>query len=117
MKNVKRLSLILLATTLLASCGHVEIPDIKIYSVAGDLQAGADFVHTGHDEIGEVSMHEIVKILEDGAIIMSSQDFKRNKTAIEQACYKLGKACSYEVRKAITDFNRRSDQLRKKAVR
>ena len=110
-KNVRKLLLSLLGIQLLNSCSHVTVPDIQLYSVAGDLQAGADFVYTGHDEVGEVSMHEIIAILEDGAVCMSSDDFKRNKTAIEQSCYKLGNACSYEVRQAISDFNRRSSQL------
>lgn len=82
---------------------------MDIYSIAGIIQAGADKVSTCSDETSEVSMSKIFDILEDGAIIIPSEDFKRNKTATEQACYALGSACSYEVRQAIQDFNRRTE--------
>lgn len=82
--------------------------------MAGDLQAGADWVSTCSDESGEISMHDLIEMLEDGAIIMSSPDFKSGKTETEQSCYKLGAMCSYEVRKSIQDFNRRTDKLRNK---
>lgn len=109
MRNVEKLSLSLFVGALLSSCASVQMPCMDVYSIAGIMQAGADKASTCSDETSEVSMHEIFKILEDGAIIIPSNDFKRNKTASEQACYKLGARCSYEVRQAIQDFNRRTD--------
>ncbi len=105
------LLLFLLAILALSGCTHVQFPDMRLYSVAGDLQAGADYVYTGHDEQGEVGMKELIDLLEDGAIIMSSEDFKRNKTATEQACIALGNQCSFEIRQALEDFNQRTYPL------
>lgn len=80
---------------------------MRVCSVAGTLMAGANCAFTGHDENIELSMSELIKFLEDGALIVSSEDYKRNKTAAEQACYKLGAACGFEVRKALEDADKR----------
>jgi hypothetical protein len=36
-----------------------------------------------------------------GAMCQSSDDWNAQKTALEQACRKLGKSCTYEARKAL----------------
>ncbi len=95
----------------LSGCSHVQFPDFKLYSVAGSVMAGADYAYTGHDETGEISMQELFKILEDGAIIMESKDFKRQKIASEQACVQLGAACSFEILQAIQKADERTSKL------
>jgi hypothetical protein len=79
----------------LSACS-VMVPDVKVCAVAGRLQAGADCAYTGHDETSEMDMAATVKMLEDGAIWMSAQDYMRLKTAIESMCYKMGSACEYQ---------------------
>jgi hypothetical protein len=88
---------------MLSACTSVQVPDVKIYAVAGRLQAGMDWAATGHEETGEITMGETIKFLEAGALCMSSPDYMRLKTAVEQLCYTAGGQCSYEVLKKTTD--------------
>lgn len=110
MKNVKSLWLSLLALTL-SSCSHTQFPDFPVFSVAGDLQAGADYTWVGHDEVGEISMQEVIDILEDGAIIIRSNDWKRQKAAGETACIALGSMCSQQVLESLRNADERSKRL------
>lgn len=84
---------------------------MRVCSVAGTLMAGANCAYTGEDTTEELSMAKLIELLEGGALIVSSEDYKRNKTAAEQACYKLGPACGFEVRKAIEDADKRIQQV------
>lgn len=108
--STKSRLLSLFAILALSSCA-VEFPDIKLYSVAGTLQAGADYAYTGHDETGEITMEELFHMLEDGAIIMVSEDYMKQKTAAEQACIKLGAGCSFEIKQALKDSDRRIQSI------
>jgi hypothetical protein len=87
---------------------------MRVHAVPGDLMAGANWAYTGHDETGEMSFREFIDFLEGGALCVSSEDYKRNKIATEQACYKLGAACGYEVRKTIADTDRRISEILEK---
>lgn len=89
----------------LSSC-RVSFPDVKICSVAGILMAGADCSFTGHSENSEMGAKEFIDWLENGAICMSSEDRAREKSAIEQACTKLGAGCSFEIRQMIQSIDK-----------
>lgn len=116
--SIKRLLLLLFALAGLESCA-VKFPDVKVYSVAGRLQAGMDWASTGHDETGEIGMADSIAFLETGALCMSSVDYLAQKNAIEEACYLLGPSCSYEVKSSIRSAGRRISVLmaRSKASR
>lgn len=104
--NTKLLCLSLFATALLPSCA-VKFPDVKVHTVAGRFQAGMNWAYTGHDETGEIDAQEALEFLEGGALCLSSQDYLAQKNAIEEACYKLGSACSFEVKQVIQDVDKR----------
>lgn len=93
------------------------MPDIRVYAVSGRLQAGMDWAQTGSSATGEISMAEAIKFLEGGALCMSSKDYKRQKTAIEEACYRLGDTCTYETKQAISKVNASIEALQIKAKR
>lgn len=99
--NTKLLSLSLFAIAALSGCNKVEFPDVKICAVAGILIAGMDCSHTGHKEDTEMNAAEMIKFLEAGAICMSPDDRKKEKNAIESACYELGKQCTFEIKQLI----------------
>lgn len=40
-----------------------------------------------------------------GAVMQSSEDYGKQKTALEEACRELGSRCSYEVQQAIAQMN------------
>lgn len=112
--NTKQLLLSLFAILALSACASIRYPDMKVYAVPGAIIAGANWSYTGHDETGEISFKELIELLEGGALIVSSEDYKRNKIASEQACYKLGAACGFEVRKTIADTDRRINKILEK---
>ena len=95
--------------TLLSSC-KVEFPDVQICSVAGIFAAGMDCSYTGHEENTEMDAKAMIEFLEDGAVCMSSEDRAREKTAVEQACVKLGSQCTFEIKQLISKM----DKVRKK---
>ena len=70
-----------------------------------------DCAQTGSDRTSEINMIEMVKFLEEGAICMSSEDYKRQKNAIEQACVQLGNACTFETKQAIKEVDTRVSSL------
>lgn len=92
----------LLCLTLLviaASC--VTVPNTRIYSVAGQLDAGMIGAETNTDWTGDLTLDETITFLEPaedraGAICMSAYDWNRMKTALEAACRSMGKKCKYE---------------------
>jgi hypothetical protein len=104
-KNTKLLLLSSFAIAGLSGC-KVTFPDVKLCSVAGIFAAGMDCSYTGHDENSEMTAKEMIDFLEAGAICMSSEDRKREKTAIEKACVKLGNGCSFEVKQLIQSMDR-----------
>lgn len=95
----------LISFALLTSCTHVQIPNVKVCAVAGVTAAGADCVHSLSDETEQLTLDQLIAMLEPqldpprgAAMIISSEDFTRLKTAMEQACAKL-KGCTKEVDK------------------
>lgn len=104
--RIKNLYLILSATAI-SSCASVTFPNARICSVAGRLQAGMDCAFTGSDKTQEMNMREAIDFLEAGALCMSSQDYLKQKNAIEKLCYDAGSKCSYETQKQIEKLNAR----------
>lgn len=93
----------LLCLTLLAIAGSscVTVPNSRIFTVAGKLDAGMVGAETNTDWTGDMTLDETISFLEPtdaraGAICMSAYDFNRLKTALEQACRAVGKKCKYE---------------------
>lgn len=96
------------ATAALNGCEKVEFPDVRLCSLAGVIAAGMDCSHTGHDEDSELDAKEMIDFLEGGAICMSAEDRKKEKTAAEQACVLLGSRCTFEMKKAISRMDARA---------
>lgn len=92
----------------MTGCRSVEFPDVKLCSVAGIFAAGMDCAQTGSGKTTEMNAKEMIDFLESGAICMSAADRKREKTAIEQACYLLKDRCTFEVQEMI----KRLDKVR-----
>lgn len=95
----------LLFVSLLSACTHVMVPNARICSVSGVMAAGADCGYTLTDKIERIDLDALIKLLEPdleaspphaGALIISADDFRRYKTALDQACSKL-KGCTHEV--------------------
>lgn len=104
MQFTKKLLLILCATTLLVSCKKVIVPDVKGCTVRGIFQAGANCSWTGHSEDTEITVIELIKMLEDGAIVMSSGDRIKEKNTMETLCYNAGDNCTYEMKQYIENM-------------
>lgn len=99
---MRNIFLLLFVTLALSACKRVLVPDVKICSVAGILAAGANCSSTGHDENSEMDVKELIDFFEDGAMCMSADDRRKEKTAIEQACYSLGDRCTFEMKQVIS---------------
>lgn len=116
MKNTKKLFLILFVCT--NSCA-VQVPNVRVCSVAGFFTAGADCAYTLSDNVEEMSAQEFVKFLEGDdshgpALCQSTEDYVKVKTALEQACYKLGNQCTYEIKQAFINVTARLEANRRK---
>ena len=107
--SIKNICLILCA---LGSSSCITVPNVKTCAVAGVLLAGADCAWTNTRTTSELSFNELIEMLEPklcefegcteraGAIFMSSEHYKRQKTALEKACKKLedmGSQCTLEL--------------------
>lgn len=117
----------------LVSCSAVQVRDTEICAVAGRMKAGADCVHTLTDEERSMSLDEFISFLEPqrevkdaktgkvtqeergAALCQSSKDFNANKTALEQACYLLKSACTFEIKTAIKKMSDNSASLIEKS--
>lgn len=69
--------------------------------MAGILAAGMNWAQTGSQETGEIDVKETIDFLEAGAICMSSEDRRKEKVAVEKACYLLKDRCTFEVIETI----------------
>ena len=86
---------------LISSC--VTIPNIRPCSVAGTMNAGASCAWTLSGEVERLNLDQLIDFIEPneerekgGAIIISARHWEKLKTAIEQACRKLGRKCKVE---------------------
>ncbi len=110
MKDIKLLwqsSFVILA---LSGCQTVTFPDVTNCSVAGIIAAGMDCAATGHDENTEMNVKQTIDFLEAGAICMSAEDRKKEKTAAERACVLLKDRCTFEMKQK----NSKMDAVKKR---
>lgn len=119
MNSIKKLYLILLGLILLVLSGCVTVPNTEVCTVAGVLSAGADCAMTLSSDTRQMTMDEFLEFLlpndkRGGAMCQSVEDWNKQKTALEQACDKLGKACSYDIREAINKVTKNIDKLQQK---
>lgn len=106
--------LCLLSSLAIAASGCVTtVPNIRVCTVAGNLEGGM-ICSDNHGQTSEMTAQETVEFLEPaveppraGAVCMTANDFGRMKTALEKACRRLGRKCSYEVRAALAQMGAR----------
>lgn len=128
-KNLAKLSLILAATTLLASCAEVKIRETRFCSVAGVLIAGMDCGYDLSDKTDSMTFDEMVEFLEPqperpdpkdpnkmlparaGAMCQPADDWNHKKTVLEQACKMLGKRCSWQLKEMIRKAGDRAKRV------
>ncbi len=114
----------LLVLALLSSC--ITIKDARLCSVAGVTSAGAICAHTNNDLTEDLTLAELLDMLEaqperecvpvkgmnvckeiqigdkiklparGAALIISSEDWAEKKTEMEITCRKMGNKCKYE---------------------
>ncbi len=108
----------LLFVILLSGCNTVEIKNVTLCAVAGKLSHGAICAESNTEKTYDLTLNEYIIFLEADeatkkgpALAMSSSDFTKMKTALEQACESLGSKCSYETQKVIETMEKMSVQL------
>lgn len=117
--------LLFLGSFILTLNGCVTVPNVRICTAAGDLTSGAICAETQTGKTSDMTLDQFIEFLEPqperpdpdhpgqtlpargGAICQSTDDFTREKTALEKACRELGSACSMEMRAAIQSLNLR----------
>ncbi|WP_374029783.1 hypothetical protein [Bdellovibrio bacteriovorus] len=126
----------LFALTLLVlpSCQTVTVPNTRVVAVAGELKAGAIWSETLSPKTGDMTLDEFIDFLEPqeeirtstgkviqpakgAAFCQSAEDWNKQKTALEKACRKLGKACSYEIKKTLEEVSQNLEELQLKAIK
>lgn len=105
-----------LCAFLLDGCGGIAIQNTRVCAVAGIMSAGADCAWTLSDDTEEMTLDEFITFLQPNeqrgsAVCQSAEDWNKNKTALEQACKKLGSFCTYEMRKQIKAAARRVNAI------
>lgn len=109
---------------LLSGC-TITLPDVKVCAVAGMMSAGSDCAYTISGETSSMDLNQWIEFLEPqvepargAAMCMSSSDFAKIKTVIEQACKKLGTSCTKEAKanlsRVSTIIDELQDRVRKK---
>jgi hypothetical protein len=85
------------------------------------MSAGADCAYTLSDKTESMTLDEFITFLEPqiqppkgAAVCMSSEDYSQIKTAIEQACKKLGTSCVTQLKETFQMTATRVDRLQKK---
>ena len=112
--NLKMLIKILflhLTALCLSNCA-TAIPDIEVCASGYSLEMGASCVSSLSDKTRELSGAEFMAYLEPSptkasALCMSSSDYSKLKTVIEQLCHKQGQKCTKAMKKALS----RLDQI------
>ena len=92
------------------------------------MSAGADCAYTISGETEAMDLNQWIEFLEPqvepargAAMCMSSENFARIKTVIEQACKKLGGACTKEAKENLsrvsTIIDGLQERVRKKKIK
>lgn len=94
------------------------MPDTEVCAVAGKMVLGADCANTLSDKKRSMTFEEFVEYLEPSdthgpALCQKTSDWNKLKTALEQACHKLGSQCTYEIQEAIAKAGERINSLAK----
>lgn len=115
---------------LLTSCNNVTVPDVKLCTVAGIIQGGADCNTTFSHVPSEMSQKELLEFLEPkyesidpkdpkkkipgraGAILISADDWTKVAIFFEQACRALGSRCTPEMLEKIANVKDVADKLK-----
>lgn len=101
-----------------ASSCSVTVPNVTVCGVAGSLNDGAMCAETLTSKTTDMTFVQFLEFLEPtdkrgGALCLSTADYAKIKTTIEQAC-KKGKFCSEEIEKTISDVSARVERVQKK---
>lgn len=131
---LRNVFLSLFALTLLASCSStgVKVPNTEVCTVAGITAAGAICAMTLSPHTRNMTLDEFIEFLEPkeaqvdptgkvtspargGALCQSAEDWNKQKTALEKACIKLGKKCTYEMRQTFDAVKRNILTLQRQA--
>lgn len=85
--------------------------------MAGRIQAGGICAYTLSDETEDLTAQEFVAFLEPApergpALCLASSSFANIQIALEQACRKLGKACTKEMAENIKKVSSRLERLK-----
>lgn len=123
----------LVLALLVSGCKTISIPNTEICAVAGVMSAGANCVETLTDNTREMTLDQFLEFLEPqevvkdattgktirpergAAICQSAKDWNAMKTALEEACEKLGDACTYDIRESLSKMTGAIEMLQSKA--
>ena len=99
----------------------ITVPNVRVCAVTGTMSAGADCAYSISGETEEMTLDQWFSFLEPqtepprgAAMCMSSADFSKIKTAIEQACRKLGTSCTKEAKENLQKVSATVDQLQER---
>ncbi len=102
-----------------SACSTISIPDSRVCAVSGVFAAGADCATILSGQVSQMTVSEFLDFLEPlpehpdpndptkmipargAAICQSAEDWNLQKTALEQACAKLGTTCDETIKKNI----------------
>lgn len=125
----------------LSACNGIRIENTTVCTVAGKLSAGMICAETLTPKTGDLSFEQAVEFLEPqferpdpaqpgkvlparaGALCQSSADWNKMKTALEQACEKMGDNCSKDIRTDLKSFSAKTaglnaqSQIKRNALR
>jgi hypothetical protein len=120
-------NLALLSLALFSGCA-VTVPNTRFCAVAGIMEGGMDCFHTLSDEEDHIEPLAIKTFLEaqdaltdaQGKVVQSAhaaaicqpmEDWGLEHQALEQACTKLGAACSYDIQKMVNSVTAKVGHL------
>lgn len=114
-KKFLSLSFVTIALALLSGCStaikkqvELKLEDQQVCFVAGIMAAGANCAHTISGETYELSLPELIKMLEPskaenrpGAAIMSADHFNKIKTSLDIVCASIGEFCTLDIKEQL----------------
>lgn len=99
----------------------VTLPNARVCTVAGTMSAGANCAYMNTPEIEQLDLDQWMAFLEpnaetqkSGALCISDKDFRDIKTALEQACSKMGTACTKDTKKNLAQVSAKIDLIQGK---
>lgn len=112
---------------------QIKLPDSEVCAVAGVMSAGADCVHMVSSGGRSMTLDELIEFLEPQderidlktgkklpkrppAMIMSAEEWNKQKTVLEQACTMLGDRCTIEMKQTISTVSGNIQSLFDKSI-